>query len=476
MQTISFKTDRHNRFMASSTAILVLLMSTAVFAQTIYPEDGSWWSQDASGRGFLMERQGDTLFLTSFHYAADGTPEWLVAVGNYQAADLPNDDSLIGTYSATVYRNDNGQCIACDYVEPTEVVSSQSPLTIEFTSNQTAQISWPGESFAISRLFWNWQDALGQLDGQWIVASNLNGLSQARIANITSGSESAQVTDGQGALVGSIAWGPQGVMTWVDEANGREIPILVPENRRFYAGSMDAEGLQIVGVRIDDLPFAQSVQTDITAKDTLSQFTANVVIGVVGETLTITTDDLPNHNSPYWGVGSEYYEAPHGGMVVNPNRIQEQDITFRIPANPELATQITDTGLGPIGVSVNGVVFFNQYAGINMATGEFLPLDNEIQTFDLYNGHPQQTGQYHYHLEPFYLTVENTAAFIGFAMDGFPVYGPANADGSDPQLDECNGETHVTAEYPQGTYHYHASAAPPYLIGCFKGTPGTVSQ
>jgi hypothetical protein len=66
-----------------------------------------------------------------------------------------------------------------------------------------------------------------------------------------------------------------------------------------------------------------------------------------------------------------------------------------------------------IGVSLNGVPFFNQY-GTNQ------PLTNEINSFDQYLGHPQQTGQYHYHQEPAYLTTQNgKSAFLGFLLDGF---------------------------------------------------------
>ena len=64
-----------------------------------------------------------------------------------------------------------------------------------------------------------------------------------------------------------------------------------------------------------------------------------------------------------------------------------------------ISTSVSSTPLGPIGVSISGVPFYNQYAGPNNQ-----PLDNEIPSFDNYYGHPQQTGQYHYHWEPTYLT------------------------------------------------------------------------
>ena len=189
----------------------------------------------------------------------------------------------------------------------------------------------------------------------------------------------------------------------------------------------------------------------------------------------IYSNGIPNHQSPYFGVGHPNYIAPHIGMVVNPNIIQEQNLVFRIPMNPEIADQTTETNLGPIGVATNGVPLFNQYAG-RTATGQWIPLDDEIVTFDIYNGHPQRTGMYHYHFEPFYLTQYDSTALIGWALDGFPIYGPYNDDGTLPVLDENNGEFGITEEYPQGIYHYHATDTEPYLVGNFRGKPGIVLQ
>lgn len=189
----------------------------------------------------------------------------------------------------------------------------------------------------------------------------------------------------------------------------------------------------------------------------------------------IYSNGVPNHQSPYFGVGHPNYIAPHQGMIVNPNLIQEQNLMFRIPMYPEIAPQTTETNLGPIGVATNGVALYNQYAGRTM-TGQWIPLTNEIATFDIYNGHPQQTGMYHYHLEPFYLTEYDSTALIGWALDGFPIYGPYNDGGTLPVLDESNGEFGVMPEYPDGIYHYHVTDTEPYMVGSFKGKPGIVSQ
>ena len=162
-------------------------------------------------------------------------------------------------------------------------------------------------------------------------------------------------------------------------------------------------------------------------------------------------------------------------MFLNLDWIEERDFVRRIPRNPALNDTVTYTNLGAIGVAVNGIALFNQYAGRTM-TGEWLPLDNEIESFDICNCHPQQQGAYHYHLEPLLLTQTGNGALIGWPLDGFPAYGPLNPDGRSPQLDELNGEFGVTPEHPNGIRHYHATDADPYLIGRYRGAPGTIAR
>lgn len=197
-------------------------------------------------------------------------------------------------------------------------------------------------------------------------------------------------------------------------------------------------------------------------------FGNGVQVSFDGAIVTLRTTNLPDHPSPYYGQGHPLYEAPHAGMVLNPNRIASQNIVFRVPAAPTVATA-SDTPMGPIGVAVNGVVFFNQYAAMRM------PLTAEIATFDRFLGHPQQNSQYHYHMEPTWLTASSRSRLVGVLLDGFPVYGPADADGRAPaDLDSCHGHVGVTAEFPAGIYHYHANTEAPYLSGCFRGAAGTV--
>jgi hypothetical protein len=156
-------------------------------------------------------------------------------------------------------------------------------------------------------------------------------------------------------------------------------------------------------------------------------------------------------------------------MQVNPNRIATQSLVLRVPMTPASATP-SDTPMGPMGIAINGVPLFNQYAAGRS------PLTNEIFSFDRYNGHPQQTGQYHYHLEPLWLTSrDGQAALIGVLLDGYAVYGPREAGGALPGgLDSCNGHTHATTDFPAGSYHYHVTTSVPYISGCFAGNPGSI--
>ena len=158
----------------------------------------------------------------------------------------------------------------------------------------------------------------------------------------------------------------------------------------------------------------------------------------------------------------------------NPNTIRVQNFTFRLPLVPRLAEEITRLPMGPIGTALNGVVFFNPFeaGGMNAVEGY-----NEVW-LDSCCGHPQQTGVYHYHKypscvkSPFPDNGKQHSPVIGFAFDGFPVYGPYEAAGvlamdlkGSQALDVCNG--HKDAE--RG-YHYHVTPGRfPYIVGGYAG-------
>lgn len=204
-------------------------------------------------------------------------------------------------------------------------------------------------------------------------------------------------------------------------------------------------------------------------------------ITVEGSFIVIKTSGTPDHKSIYYATSNSLYETfsgtTFGGTTFNknPNSIGTMNYTFKIPMSPAVASTHSATPLGAIGVSLNGVPFFNQYAGPSQ------PLTNEIVSFDQWWGHPSPTSEYHYHVEPKYLTTVKTSksALLGFLLDGFPVYGPEEngATVTNAMLDVYHGHTAVTTDYPGGIYHYHITSTDPYINGSgFYGTPGTVTR
>jgi hypothetical protein len=94
-------------------------------------------------------------------------------------------------------------------------------------------------------------------------------------------------------------------------------------------------------------------------------------------------------------------------------------------------------------------------------------------------GHPAPGGVYHYHALPSCLAIGPVTAHsrrIGWAYDGFPVYGPRGPGGvymRNADLDACHGHTHaiVLDGRRMRLYHYHATIEYPYTLGCFRGVP-----
>ncbi len=158
----------------------------------------------------------------------------------------------------------------------------------------------------------------------------------------------------------------------------------------------------------------------------------------------------------------------------NPNSIRVQQFTFRLPLQPTIADEITRLPMGPIGVALNGVVFFNPFEmeGMNAVEGY-----TEVW-LDSCCGHPQQSGVYHYHKypscvkSPFADDGKQHSPVIGFAFDGFPVHGPYEKTGTQAKdlrdaqaLDACNGHEDETRGY-----HYHVTPGRfPYILGGYTG-------
>lgn len=196
-------------------------------------------------------------------------------------------------------------------------------------------------------------------------------------------------------------------------------------------------------------------------------------IQVVGDSRVITGNGLPDHPTGIFPIQrtDDAYQYDR-----NPNTISTQTISFNLPLNPTLAAQASCEG-GEVGIMFDGIPLFNGFdAGGRDAVA------HEVQ--DSCGGHPQEAGQYHYHDLSTCLAAQDTgtghSALVGYALDGFGIYGYRGEDGqpvTNDDLDECHGHTHAIEWEGQTVvmYHYHATQEFPYVVGCFRGTPVRVN-
>lgn len=227
--------------------------------------------------------------------------------------------------------------------------------------------------------------------------------------------------------------------------------------------------------------------------------------------LVVTGNGIPNYKPSVMGIevtngwntdvngGFEALKLSENNLGAsggnNPNQIVAAIETFRIPLSPVNNLSATDTSLGTVGMALNGIPVYNPFED-NEETAAY------GRIFSNCCGHPQRNGVYHYHKYPTCLRLisdnwksekekcdeidalliaKGHSPLIGFASDGWPIYGPVGwknensqtgvllkssytgfndaagnptyVDGSG-DLDECNGITSPTPEFPEGIYHY----------------------
>jgi phosphatidylethanolamine-binding protein (PEBP) family uncharacterized protein len=146
---------------------------------------------------------------------------------------------------------------------------------------------------------------------------------------------------------------------------------------------------------------------------------------------------------------------------------------WKIPLAPAIATTTTTAADGPIGVAINGVPIFNPCKQGGCQNGDTKVLGE----LDMCNGHAGRADDYHYHAAPTCMMAGQAASYwdthpVGWALDGFAIFGFNNADGSTASRDGvCGGNTSPVLNGPSG-YSYHLTNASPYVLSCFRGTPG----
>jgi LysM repeat protein len=190
-----------------------------------------------------------------------------------------------------------------------------------------------------------------------------------------------------------------------------------------------------------------------------------------GQTRTIYTNDLPGTSGVFpIASSSEAYQYDQ-----NPNTIQVQSLSVDLPTNPvanDYSTPVTGGAVGFIYTDESKTSMTALFAAVDEKGNDAVA--HEVQ--DSNKGHPQQSGEYHFHSAP--EALKDAEGIIGYALDGFPIMGSVengqkvtNAD-----LDENHGKyttIQVDGQDVQ-TYAYYATDEFPYTIGAFKGTPAVV--
>jgi hypothetical protein len=196
-------------------------------------------------------------------------------------------------------------------------------------------------------------------------------------------------------------------------------------------------------------------------------------ITMSGDEVTIITNGMPSHKSPYWSNTTErtidgpmgshtteaadenhpLFEEPSVTSYENmaPGNIDDFNgsYTLTVPVSPTKASSTSSTGLGSIGLAVSGGTIYNDEEGPNV------PLDDAVGSLDKSGAHtgPQS---YHYHLEPKHWS-DDDDKLIGIISDGFFLYGrKCNSTGDYPaDLDASGGHTSTTQHATDAEYHYH---------------------
>ena len=169
---------------------------------------------------------------------------------------------------------------------------------------------------------------------------------------------------------------------------------------------------------------------------------------VSGTVRTITTNHCPNHPT----------------YKLNPNYAVGESTTYRVPAYPSFVGTTSAAGTasasvdlseqgGGVGVLFSGAQLFSPYggAGYGQVSGYYTSaVYNEANTFDQCGGHASSSTEpsYHYHGPPPCLLRQlgqadaSHSPQVGWALDGFPTYGPRGPSGVMMQTCTVTGGTY----------------------------------
>lgn len=226
-------------------------------------------------------------------------------------------------------------------------------------------------------------------------------------------------------------------------------------------------GAQVVGPWIDQSAGTWDSTTKATVDGSVTWSDAFATFKLQGGKRYISSNSLPTKQT----TGSFPISPSDDAYQYdrNPAGITAQTTSYVLPGKP--AKGSPQCMGGEVGVAINGVHIYN---GLDALLRD-APA-HELQ--DHCDGHPNNAG-YHYHQIPpcLYKNQSKTrqSGLVGFAYDGYPIYGPRGPKGrmlDNDDLDVCHGRTSkvwLDGRW-QKTYHYVATLEYPYTLGCFRGT------
>lgn len=206
-------------------------------------------------------------------------------------------------------------------------------------------------------------------------------------------------------------------------------------------------------------PFTAMLQNDpLVMNEAFSPFVPNVNTLWDDTYFYVESHGIPNTHDMMVGISNHGWQqqVPIPQCYIGNN-------AWPIPLNPVMSDNPIPVDeihftRGAIAVAVNGVPIFNYHTN----TGVDSYLDGQL---DNYGGHCGRADDYHYHIAPLHLYAYTNASLpIAYGLDGFPVFGELEPDGSAMQvLDDNHGHWY------NGEYHYHGTSAAPYMIGRMAG-------
>jgi hypothetical protein len=104
----------------------------------ITPDKGLWWDPAEDGTGYNFDVKHGVLVLSMFTYEMGGHSEWYVAAGPLVS------NGATTTFTSTLDKYRNGQCLTCPYTGRPTLAGSDGTITITFTSSTAATVNLPG--------------------------------------------------------------------------------------------------------------------------------------------------------------------------------------------------------------------------------------------------------------------------------------------------------------------------------------------